>query len=391
MLSYAPTADFKFRGGYNKAIRSANAFELFEAQNFGLGGSEDICAGPDPGYTEEQCANTGVLPGQYGAILPNPADQYNTLEGGNPDLDAEEADTYTIGFVLTPRGVPGLSVAVDYYNIEIDQAIGNLDAEEADTITFGFVVTPRGVPGLSVAVDYYNIEIDKAIGSLDADDIIQTCAITGDPLLCDLINRDSIGTLWITPEGYTETTTQNIGLLTAEGIDVNFSYMFSMGEAGFLSTDLTGTYLLESRFANPLVDYDCVGYYGFQCGQPNPEWRHRARVTWKSNINLILSMAWRMVGSAEIDDASPDADLGNAGNMESHRINGIARTGAYHWFDLSGTYTFKDGIQWTLGINNILDKEPPLWPELADEFDVNTYATYEPLGRYIFTSMRFDF
>ena len=45
----------------------------------------------------------------------------------------------------------------------------------------------------------------------------------------------------------------------------------------------------------------------------------------------------------------------------------------------------------TVGINNILDKEPPLWPELADEFDVNTYATYEPLGRYIFTSMRFDF
>ena len=53
--------------------------------------------------------------------------------------------------------------------------------------------------------------------------------ITFATLLCSLIHRDSIGTLWITPAGYTETTTQNIGLLTAEGVDLNFSYSTAVG------------------------------------------------------------------------------------------------------------------------------------------------------------------
>ncbi|MEE8294191.1 MAG: TonB-dependent receptor, partial [Sphingomonadales bacterium] len=39
--------------------------------------------------------------------------------GGNPDLEEETSDTYTIGAVITPGAIPGLSVAIDYYNIEI--------------------------------------------------------------------------------------------------------------------------------------------------------------------------------------------------------------------------------------------------------------------------------
>jgi outer membrane receptor protein involved in Fe transport len=355
MLSWAPSPSFKIRGGYNRAIRSANAFELFEANSLGLGGSEDICANrPDtglPAATLEECMRTGVTEQQYGTILANPADQYNTFEGGNPDLEAEVADTYT----------------------------------------FGVVITPEAIPGFTLAVDWYDIEIDNAIDTLDADDIVQTCARTGDPQLCDLIHRDRLGSLWIENDGFTTTITENIGLLAGEGIDLNASYLWNLGNAGFLQTDLTATYLLENLFTNPLVSYDCVGYYGFQCGQPNPEWRHRMRVTWETNFDMAFSLAWRRVGESEIDDASPDPDIGNPDNMESHRINGIDKTDAYDWLDLSATYTFRDGIQFTVGINNITDEEPPLWPELADEFDVNTYATYEPLGRFVHTSVRFNF
>jgi len=351
MFAWAPMPDFKFRGGYNRAVRAANAYELFLPTNFGLGGSEDICAGPAPSASLDDCINTGVTPAQYGNILPNPADQYNTLSGGNVDLAAETADTYT----------------------------------------FGIVITPRAISGFSLAFDYYDIEIDDAIDTLDADDIIQTCATTGDPELCGLINRDSLGTLWLTQDGYTETNYQNIGKLGAKGVDVNFAYTFPVGKGGIFSADLTGTYLMESTLTNPLVSYDCAGFYGFQCGQPNSEWRHRARLTWNSNFDLAVSLAWRMIGSAMIDDASSDPDIGNPGNEEFAKTNNIWETDAFHYFDLSATWGFTKGVQWTLGVNNILDKEPPLWPELADEFDVNTYATYDPLGRYVFTAMRFDF
>ncbi len=98
---------------------------------------------------------------QYGTVLSNPADQYNTLGGGNPGLEPETADT----------------------------------------ITAGIVWTPQGIPGLSVTLDYYNIEIEDTIGSLGADDIIQQCANTGDPALCGLINRDAHGTLWLAQDG----------------------------------------------------------------------------------------------------------------------------------------------------------------------------------------------
>ena len=351
MFQWAPIELLKIRGGVNQAVRAANAFELFEPVNFGLGGSQDICSGANPSATEEQCANTGVLPGQYGNIVENPAGQYNTLGGGNADLDPETADTLTLGVVFTPPSVPGFSLSFDYFSIEIDDAIG----------------------------------------TLGADDIVQTCALQGDPELCALINRDPDGSLWLTQDGFTETNNQNIGLLTSKGVDMNYAYTFPVGKAGFLTTDLRGTYLMEQRVANPLVDYDCAGFYGFQCGQPNAEWRHRARITWNSNFNLALNLTWRYVGPSEIDDASDDPDIGDPGAMPFNELNDIASVDAFNYIDLSFNWTFMTGIQWSVGMNNIADTEPPLWPDLADDPNVNTYATYDPLGRYVYTALRFDF
>ena len=350
-LSWAPTQSWRLRGGYNRAVRAPNIWELFSPQTFGLGGSADICSGPNPSATEAQCANTGVLPGQYGNIAPNPADQYNTFGGGNPFLDPETADT----------------------------------------ITAGIVWTPQSIRGLSITVDYYNIAIEDTIGSLGADDIIQTCATTGDPSLCELIHRDSQGTLWATQAAFTETNNQNIGQLDSEGVDLNFNYLLGLGNSGYLAMDLMGSYLLKQNFSNPLVDYDCVGYFGFQCGTPQADWRHRFRATWETNFRLNISLAWRYVGEVEVDDASDDSDIGDPGAMENWRINGIDKISAYNWFDLAASYTFRNGIKLTLGVNNILDEEPPLAPTFNDDFGVNLYATYDPLGRYIFSSIQFNF
>ena len=350
-LSYAPTSSWRIRGGYNRAVRAANIWELFRPQGLGLGGNADICAGDNPTATLEQCMRTGVTAAQYGNILENPADQYNTLFGGNPELDPETADTLTAGVVWTPESIHGLSVTLDYYNIDITEVIG----------------------------------------ALGADDIIQQCANTGDPDLCSLVNRDSAGTLWATKDGYTITINQNIGQLVAEGIDLNANYLLGLGGSGYLAMDFMGSYLMQSRFTNPLVDYDCVGYFGFQCGQPQAEWRHRFRATWESNLGLNLSLAWRYLGDVEVDDASPDPDIGDPGAMDNWRVNGIDRIRAYNWFDLAASYTFGNGIKLTLGVNNILDEEPPLAPTFNDDGNINLYANYDPLGRYIFSSVQFNF
>jgi len=349
--SYAPTQSWRFRGGFNRAVRAANLAELFRVQGFNLSGSTDICSGPNPDATEAQCANTGVLPGQYGNIAPNPAGQYNTLEGGNPLLDPETADT----------------------------------------ITAGIVWTPQNIRGLSVTIDYYSIAIEELIGSLGADDIIQTCALSGDPTMCELINRDNQGTLWATQAGYTFTANSNIGQLDAEGVDLNFNYLLGLGNSGYLAMDLMGSYVLKNNFSNPLVDYDCAGYFGFQCGQPNPDWRHRFRATWETNFRLNLSLAWRYVGEVINDDYSPDADLRNEGNHDLWEVNDIDKIDAFNYFDLAASYTLRNGLKFTLGVNNFLDEEPPLAPDHADDNGINMYGVYDPVGRYVFGSVQFNF
>ncbi|MCG6922651.1 MAG: TonB-dependent receptor [Acidobacteria bacterium] len=352
LLSWAPVNGFRIRGGINRAVRAPNVQELFQPQGRGLGGSEDICAGPNPQATVEQCARTGVSPENYGSILENPAAQYNSLYGGNPDLDVERADTLTVGVVWTPPSVPGLSVTFDYYTIEID-----------DTIS-----------------------------SLQPDDVVRTCAETGDPQLCGLIHRDAFETLWLTPDAYTISTDQNIGTLKARGIDVAASYPWNLGDLGYINFAMTGSSMLEWRLTTPLIDYDCAGFMGNQCFAVLPKWRHRARASWVSNFNTTFTLGWRFLGHVMNDDASPNPTIGNPALEELWKSNGSWEFPAYNWFDLAVTYRFRDNLHLTGGCNNLLDKEPPLGAGLvAIDYAAGHFGQYDYMGRSLFANLRFDF
>jgi outer membrane receptor protein involved in Fe transport len=352
MASWAPVEGFRLRGGMNRAVRAPSVYELFQPQSIGLGGSEDICAGPVPTATREQCANTGVSAAQYGNILLNPAGQYNSADGGNPNLEPETADTLTVGFVWTPRSISGLSITADYYDIEI-----------TDTI------------------DDFN-----------PDDVVKKCAEEGDPALCALIHRDALGTLWLTPQGFTESTNQNIGLRAVRGIDVSAVYPWNLGGPGFLTFSFLGSAMFEDLLDNPLVNYDCVGFTGNQCGIPSPRWRHRLRAAWNTNFKTTLTVGWRYIHGVENDDFSDDPDLANEGLRERLALNGSDKLPAFNWFDLAGIYRFNDKVRVTAGINNIFDKEPPLGSGFSDvDFGPGFYGTYDPLGRALYANLQFGF
>lgn len=350
MLQYAPTQSFKFRGGYNRATRSPNINELFEPQSIGLGGSEDICAGPNPTATREQCARTGVTAAQYGHILDNPAAQYNTLEGGNP----------------------------------------NLTPEIGDTVTAGLVITPTGLPGLSLAIDYYDIKLEDTIGTLGANQIVSACAETGDPQLCSLIHRDRLGTLWLTPDAHTITTNINVGELRAEGVDVNLNLVQPVGGSS-LSLNLIGTYLLTSFTDFRLYSYDCVGYYGDDCGDPSPDWQHYSRIGWQFG-NAGVSLGWRYLGLVTVDAANTAVALADPESIPAYRAVGSYRLDAKHYFDVAANYNFSEATRFTVGVNNIDDKEPPLGAGIDDfDFGPGYFGTYDPYGRYVHASLVFNF
>ncbi len=353
--TWSPINDFKVRAGRNRAVRAPNAVELFSPQGLGLGGSVDPCAGivangETPTFNQTQCARMGVPANIWGTIAPSAAQQYNTLGGGNP--------------LLNP--------------------------ETADTTTYGVVITPAGFSGFTAALDYYKIKIDGRIGSLGADDILKQCGETGAPSLCNLIHRDQFYSLWRTPNGYTTTTNQNIGALGSEGVDASLSYILPAGNS-FFNFNLIGTYLLKADINTGLFSYDCVGFFGNQCGNPTPTWRHLARISWETG-DAVISLGWRMVGSVKVDASSDNPALSDPGSIPAYIATGGLKYPAYNYIDLAASYKVLPGVQVTLGVNNIADKEPPLGVGFSpNDYGTGFYGTYDPYGRYIHSSIQFSF
>src|SRR3954453_19355380 len=196
---FAPIADIRLRGSYNRAVRAPQVAELFAPTAIALVGNADPCEGPTPTASQQACQATGITAAQYGHIPANPAKQYTGFTGGNPDLQPEKADTWTAGVVLQPRFVPGLALTLDYYNIKVKSLIGIL----------GFAT------------------------------VMNSCLSNG--LFCDLIHRDQFGTLWLTPQGFITLTNLNVGGLQTKGFDLQGSYNHRLGGIGTLNVSFVGT------------------------------------------------------------------------------------------------------------------------------------------------------
>jgi iron complex outermembrane recepter protein len=352
---WAPVRDIRFRASYNRAVRAPNIVELFSAQAVGLAGSTDPCAGdfdpvtPDtpPTATAAQCVFAGVSGAQYGHVRQNPAEQYQSLLGGNP----------------------------------------NLSPEVADSITAGVVLQPRFLPRFALTVDYFDIKLKNAIGTIGADTILAQCVATTDPFFCSRINRDGQGTLWISPNGFVTDINTNVGGLSTRGVDVNASYTQPLGGMGSLAFSFVGTWL-DRLIVNPLADikFNCAGLFGSQCGTPNPEWRHKMRVTYTAPNGIGLSAQWRYFSAVDADTSSADDDL--AGTT----LPGNAGYKAQSYLDLVLTARIGDHYSFRLGANNILDRDPPTSVTPAPFGNGNTYPqVYDSLGRYLFAGVTLDF
>jgi len=366
-LDYAPVDAVRFRASYQHAVRAPNIGELYSSQSVALDGTEDPCAGDlfdadpdnDPTASMADCAFTGMTSAQYGRVPQNPAGQYNGMLGGNPDLNPEESDTISFGFVLRPP-VGDLSIAVDYFDITVEDTISSTVGGNADTY-------------------------------------ITNCLADGDPYFCSLVHRDQFGSLWLdVNNAYIIDTSLNLGELRTTGVDLQASYTLNLGEHR-LGFNLVGTYLTE--FSNaPLPNspaYDCTGFYGGTCGVPAPEWRHNFRTNWRTPwAGLDIAATWRYFGDTLSERKSTDPQLNGPVNVNDI-ANGI---GAYNYFDLTASMTFAEKFTFRVGANNIFDKSPPLVPSggvvdcPAGPCNGNTWAqVYDALGRQIFATVTIDF
>ncbi len=356
--AWAPVRDIRFRASYNRAVRAPNVAELFVGQGVALDGSTDPCAGANiggriggaNGPDAAQCARTGVSAAQFGNIVANQAAQYNGLLGGNP--------------LLTP--------------------------EIATTITAGVVVQPSMIPGLALTLDWFDIKVKNQIGTIGADLILSQCI--GQNQYCNLIHRDAQGSLWRSPNGFIVDTNLNAGELSTRGIDFGFSYTHGLGSIGSLNINSVGTWL-DQLIIDPVgpAHYDCTGYEGVTCGTPAPEWRAKTRVTLTTPEGIALSFQWRYFSSVDRDSLSSDPGLVPAGGPTCRPAD--CHIAAQNYFDLTLTARIGDHYAFRLGVNNILDREPPLATQLPGVVGSgNTYPqVYDAMGRYIFAGVTLDF
>ncbi|MFU8831127.1 MAG: TonB-dependent receptor domain-containing protein, partial [Wenzhouxiangella sp.] len=364
-ISWTPVNDFRVRAQFQRAIRAPNILELFAPQNTGLTSLSDPCSGfagsdDPPTASQAACANTGVTPGQFGAIPPD-SGQLNVVTGGNPELEPETSDTFTVGVVVQPARIPGLSFSVDYFNIDVDEAVSTVPASFT----------------------------------------LQNCLETGNPVFCDLINRGTDGSLTQVPrdQAAITATNVNIGGFQTDGIDFAANYIFDAGRWGRLNFDYQATWLL-SFDETPVPGqgtFDCVGFFDDSCGNPTFDYRHNLTTSWRTPWNIRANLIWRYFsGVNRIDNIDTETgkitsfkDVG-AGNLRSAKLD------AQSYLDLSVFWDATENVTFRFGVNNLLENNPPILPQFGPSPTANTEGNtvagvFPAEGRFIFTAVNLSF
>ncbi|MCE2028296.1 TonB-dependent receptor domain-containing protein [Sessilibacter corallicola] len=342
--SWAPNDELRFRTGFNTAVRAPNIAELFAPPGGGFPSAIDPCSeaaiqdedGVIPAEVAAICAATGVPEDVIGSsAIDSPSNQTPSTFSGTEDLNEEEAETITFGVVYTPNSIDGLSLSLDYFDIEIEDAITPFLGGTANTL----------------ATCYSSL---GGVGSA----------------ACNAVTRRADGTI-----DDVDVPNQNAGVTTLTGYDLSIDYSFDVA-GGLGSIAYLGTYTTENEteFTSELT-LDCLGKFGNLCGEPIPEYKHRMTFGW-SYGGLTTQLLWRFVGSVDDDDDRFEFSVESL-DEESY-------------FDLTASYNFNDNYTVNFGIDNIFDETPTLIGDNQEQS--NTFpATYDVFGRTFYVSAKASF
>jgi outer membrane receptor protein involved in Fe transport len=228
-LDYHVNDTVRFRGTASVDIRAPTLNDLYQPVSYSTGGFADRLTG----------GNFVIL----------------KLASGNPNLLPEVAHTYTSGVVLTPDFLPGFTASVDYYRINMTDAITTLSGD-----------TPN---------------------------IQDICNQSG--------GTSPYCTLLVRPFPYTNTTIANFptedktesvnsASVRTEGVDVELDYVFDMAD---LISGVPGSMSLRSLTS--YQPYITTGNYpgAESTFQPTPKLRSTAFVSYKfGSWGVNLQDSW---------------------------------------------------------------------------------------------------
>ncbi len=355
-IDWAPSDSLRVRAMQQRSVRAPNVAELFEAQFEEIAfvtsaGVPDPCsASQDPvgNGVVEKCLIQGLPESQVGVFESETQVLGAFVRGGNLGLQPETADTLTVGFVFGPESA--WSLAVDYFDFDVEDAIGQIDAG-------------------SICFDPLNTA----------------------NLFCDNIERGANGSISRIRE-----QTSNRGLLTARGIDAQLRIQaelpaaLSIGsQSASLQFSTSLTHLLEyKQQENPVSRVlSCAGRFGRPCfdgevfdgAQTFPRNRGTATVNYQSGM-LSLYMTWQWIQGT--DNAVP-LSLGFQNTPGA--VLAVPDVGSRNYIDLGVGYQLGERTELRLNVNNLFDRSPPLMADAVLQSNTDT-GLFDVLGRSFFLS-----
>ena len=312
-LRYQLNRELVFTAGYARGFRAPSLKELHE------GASETQAFIRDP-CTEAQ--NVGRLPGCTVQADPT-RNQFLVIRGGNTDLDAESADTWSAGLRWNPLAAPSLRMTADY-----------------------FLIDHRDVVASSAQFLVNRNARDGSFG--------------------DRIQRDALGNLV-----RVRASNLNAGRRRVQGVDLGFGWTLPRQAWGQLHLQGKAAWIAEylTRFAADEPTRNLAGTFQDEAAEGLggiPRWKSQLSATWSWN-NWEASYQIHHVSS--LKETLPGSSLGR--DIDAWTI---------HDLQMSYLLPVREGLRFTLGVDNLFDTAAPL---AASAFNDNIDArTHELRGQF---------
>ncbi|MGV7209390.1 TonB-dependent receptor [Oxalobacteraceae bacterium A2-2] len=317
-LRYQPLSQVLVRASYGRGFREAALPELNNPQTLGTSAT----------FTDPKTGTNG---------------QFNVLAGGNP----------------------------------------NLKPEKSEQTSFGLVIDP--VPGASIAIDYWKINVNNLVTTLNPEFIVEQ-AFAGNGNYTGLVQRDSVGNI-------TQITSTNLnaGSLKTEGIDVDARWTIAKtANYGTFATRLNGTYTTKYDLTLPdgTVQPSVAHTIGPDGSPLNAvanggiifRWKHQLSLDWKYQkwgVNLTQNFQSGYWDAARADSAT--------GTDAVH-------VGAFSTWDTQVSYTGFKNLTLRAGVKNLFNRQPPevvtLGTYFQSGYDPSWYDAHGATG-YVSASYKF--
>ena len=342
-FEWAPIRDIRFRGNYGRAVRAPNVSEAGfpSVPNF-ANNFQDPCAAAFMNTPVRAANCTAQLTAAQLANIQPAGFSLGIISGSNPNLIEETSDSYTIGAVIQPRWIPGLSLTVDWYKINVNNVIVTLAAQT-------IVNSCYDSPGLS----------SPLCGVFQRN-------LTGSPgpdgeLPGQILNDSLVA------------GPQNFARRVRKGLDLEAAYRTNVTSNLALNTRLIYTHVFQnSNFENPVLP-NFENRILSELGDPKDEFRWNVDLTLGGRTTIGYVM--RYIGPMYVNgstyenfNALPSACTTNTNPVVCPPLNSDAfefqkyKGVFYHnlRFDhrIKGSGFGKD-FNFYVGVDNLFDKEPP--------------------------------